>query len=471
MVTASQLAALARTLPSVEASADMIAADFYDRLFAARPDLLRDRFNRGEHAQGRQARELARTIVALAEATIDAAPGSGTSSSARAAATLHPTARQAGAPTLAGSTAAEITSRLAQRHAALGIRPGDYAVFETSLREAMRTSSASDYDADADEAWTALYRQVTDEVAATVTDLYAKADLEPDEEWREALVTEHRIEAEDVVALTLVSADSEALPRYRAGQFASVQVELPDGAHQIRQYSLRGGHDEQWRISARVLDGGGFVPDGEVSQHLRDAIAVGSIVRVSPPIGSLTIDELDDAPLLFVSAGIGCTPVLGMLDHLSRTEPARRVTVLHFERTPERHAHRAELEALVAGMPNASLRVSYTQGSLSALGAGAGAAGAGDGSAGGAGGSTGGEPVAFTGESIDGPGSYLDPIDLGTVALTPQHRVFLCGPVPFMAIARAALIEHGVEADRVHYFVFGPDDGSVTGIDTGQRRR
>jgi nitric oxide dioxygenase len=462
MVTASQLAALTRTLPDVAAHADAIAADFYDRLFAARPDLLRDRFNRGEHAQGRQARELARTLVALAEAVIDAAPGSGTSSSARAAATLHPTSHQAGAPTLAGSTASEITSRLAQRHAALGIRRHDHPVFESALQEAMRASSASLSDDDeAVDAWTALYRQVTDEVADAVDDLYRHADLEPDEEWREAIVTEHRIEAEDVVALTLVSADSEALPRYRAGQFASVQVELADGAHQIRQYSLRGGPDEQWRISARVIDGGGFVPDGEVSNHLRDEIAVGSVLRVSPPIGSLTIDELDDAPLLFVSAGIGCTPVLGMLDHLARTEPTRQVTVLHFERTPERHAHRAELEALVAAMPNASLRVSYTQGSLSALTA---AGGEGEGAAGGAG-------EGSAGESIDGQGAYLDPIDLGTVALTPEHRVFLCGPVPFMAIARAALIEHGVEAERVHYFVFGPDDGSVTGIDTGQRRR
>ena len=466
MVTASQLAALTRTLPHVAAHADAIATDFYDRLFAARPDLLRDRFNRGEHAQGRQARELARTVVALAEAVIDAAPGSGTSSSARAAATLHPTSRQAGAPTLAGSTAAEITSRLAQRHAALGIRRHDHPAFEAALREAMRASSASAssshsdsvsvsdeagpeaLDDEAVEAWTALYRQVIAEVADAVDDLYRHADLEPDEEWREAIVTEHRLEAEDVVALTLVSADSEALPRYRAGQFASVQVELADGARQIRQYSLRGGPDEQWRISARVLDGGGFAPDGEVSTHLRDEIAVGGVVRVSPPIGSLTIDELDDAPLLFVSAGIGCTPVLGMLDHLARTEPLRPVTALHFERTPERHAHRAELEALVAAMPNASLRVSYTQGSLSALTAAGG-----------------------IGESIDGQGAYLDPIDLGTVALTAEHRVFLCGPVPFMAIARAALIEHGVEADRVHYFVFGPDDGSVTGIDTGQRGR
>jgi nitric oxide dioxygenase len=419
MVTASQLAALTRTLPSVADHADAIAVDFYDRLFAARPDLLRDRFNRGEHAQGRQAREFARVLVALAEAVIDAAPGSGTSSSARAAATLHPTSRQAGAPTLAGSTASEITSRLAQRHAALGIRRRDYPVFESALREAMRASSAplSD-DGDGIDAWTALYRQVTDEVADAVEALYRHADLEPDEEWREAIVTEHRIEAEDVVALTLVSADNEALPRYRAGQFASVQVELADGAHQIRQYSLRGGPDEQWRISARVIDGGGFVPDGEVSNHLRDEIAVGSLLRVSPPIGSLTIDELDDAPLLFVSAGIGCTPVLGMLDHLARTEPTRQVTVLHFERTPERHAHRAELEALVAAMPNASLRVSYTQGSLSALTA---AGGAGGGAAGGAG-------EGSAGESIDGQGAYLDPIDLGTVRLSPEHRVFLCGP-------------------------------------------
>lgn len=444
MVTASQTVALTRTLPDIAAHADAIAADFYDRLFAARPDLLRDRFNRGEHAQGRQARELARTVVALAEAVIDAAPGSGTSTSARAAATLHPSPHQAGAPTLAGSTAAEITSRLAQRHAALGIRRADYDVFARYLQEAARASLADAFDADADDAWTALYRQVTDEVAAAVADLYARADLEPDEEWREAIVTEHRIEAEDVVALTLVSADSEALPGYRAGQFASVQVELADGARQIRQYSLRGGHDEQWRISARVLDGGGFVPDGEVSNHLLREVRVGSVVHVSPPIGSLTIDQLDDAPLLFVSAGIGCTPVLGMLDHLARTDPSRQVTALHFERTPERHAHRAELESFVASMPNATLRVSYTQGSLSAL-------------------------SALAEASIDGPGVYLDPIDLGTVALTPQHRVFLCGPVPFMAIARAALIEHGVEADRVHYFVFGPDDGSVTGIDTGQR--
>jgi len=463
MASTDQLRTLEASLPLVAAHAQAIADDFYGRLFTSHPELLRDQFNRGDIAQGRQQREFARTLVALAQAVLDAAPRASRASvgeAGRASSVVSVTpgedagagasvgtdadARQVGAPTLAPATPGEIVSRLAQRHAALGVTRDEYDLFERHLRDAFAARLGDAFTPAVADAWAAVHRQARDEMITTVEAIYRQADLEPGDDWREALVTERRVEAEDVVALTLVSADSEALPTYRAGQFASVQVRLADGARQIRQYSLRGGPDEQWRISARLLVGVPPAPDGEVSAHLMGELRVGDVVAVSPPIGSLTIDDLDDAPLLFVSAGIGCTPVLGMLDHLARSEPDRDVTALHFERTPERHAHRVELEALVAAMPNATLRVSYTQGSLSAL-------------------------SALAESSIDGPGVYLDPIDLGRVDLTPTHRVFLCGPVPFMAIARAALIAHGVDADRVHYFVFGPDDGSVTGADTGQR--
>ena len=463
MITSSHLTALRSTLPLVEERAAAIAADFYRRLFADRPELLRDQFNRGDQAQGRQQRELALTIVSLArdvvgtQVGVSTQVGGGTQLGGAASAPGRPREAAAGAPVAPWSSPAptpwavraaarETTSRLAQRHAAIGVTRDEYDVFERHLGDALAAALGDAWRGDVADGWRALWRQTRDELVDAVERIYRAADLEPGEEWREAIVTEHRVEAEDVVALTLVSADNEALPPYRAGQFASVQVTLPDGARQIRQYSLRGGSDEQWRLSARVLAGVPELglPPGEVSSHLHDHVAVGDVVSVSPPIGSLTIDELDDSPLVFVSAGIGCTPVLGMLDHLVRTDPDREVTVLHFERTPERHAHRTELEALVASMPHGRLRVSYTQGSLSAI-------------------------TALADESLDGPGVYLDPIDLDTVDLTPRHRVFLCGPVPFMAIARSALIAHGVPAPRVHHFVFGPDDGSVTGADTGQR--
>ncbi|KQR44691.1 hypothetical protein ASF82_14980 [Frigoribacterium sp. Leaf164] len=447
VITSSHLTALRSTLPLVEARAAAIADDFYARLFADRPDLLRDQFNRGDQAQGRQQRELALTIVTVARDVVGTQVGSGPAGSATGPAVpVAPWSSPAPSPWAVRVAARETLSRLAQRHAAIGVTRDEHDVFERHLRDAFAAALGDDWSGVVVDAWLALWRQTRDELVAAVERTYRAADLEPGEDWREALVTERRVEAEDVVALTLVSADSEALPTYRAGQFASIQVTLPDGARQIRQYSLRGGSDEQWRVSARVLGGVPELglPPGEVSNHLLRHVAVGDVVSVSPPIGSLTIDELDDSPLVFVSAGIGCTPVLGMLDHLVRTDPRRQVTVLHFERTPERHAHRAELEALVAAMPAGRLRVSYTQGSLSAV-------------------------TALAEASLDGPGVYLDPIDLDTVDLTPQHRVFLCGPVPFMAIARNALIAHGVPASRVHHFVFGPDDGSVTGVDTGQR--
>lgn len=82
VITSSHLTALRSTLPLVEARAAAIADDFYARLFADRPDLLRDQFNRGDQAQGRQQRELALTIVTVARDVVGTQVGSGPAGSA-----------------------------------------------------------------------------------------------------------------------------------------------------------------------------------------------------------------------------------------------------------------------------------------------------------------------------------------------------------------------------------------------------
>ena len=449
MISSPALRLVAGTLAVVAGGAEQLAADFYERLFAARPDLLRDQFNRADHATGRQARALAGTIVEHAVRVV--APVLPLSTRGLDPRDRDPAdddgavlAELAGVATArlgsagAGASSDDEVARLALRHAALGVTRDEYAVFGEHLVGALRSVLGDRATPAVVEAWQEVWVDLAGQLADRVEAVQRSADLEPDDPWREAIVTDKRLAAEDVVALTLVSADNEPLPGYAAGQFASIQVELPDGARQIRQYSLRGGDDEQWRVSARVLPAGPGAPAGEVSTHLLEAVGVGDVVRVSAPLGDLVLDRFGSDPLLLVSAGIGCTPVLGMLDRLVRSGSTRPVTVLHFERTPERHAHRAELEALVGRLPGGVLRVSYTQGALS---------------------------------TPDDNGEYLDPVDVRSLAVGDRHRVFLCGPVPFMSIVRDALVDSGLDPARVHYFVFGPDDGSVTGPGARRRRR
>ncbi|MEV6184178.1 hemin transporter, partial [Streptomyces sp. NPDC052015] len=66
MLSEQSAATVRATLPAVGAAVGEITARFYDRLFAARPELLRDLFNRGNQAAGTQRQALAGSIAAFA---------------------------------------------------------------------------------------------------------------------------------------------------------------------------------------------------------------------------------------------------------------------------------------------------------------------------------------------------------------------------------------------------------------------
>lgn len=48
-------------------------------------------------------------------------------------------------------------------------------------------------------------------------------------------------------------------------------------------------------------------------------------------------------------------------------------------------------------------------------------------------------------------------LDVADVDLPAGADVSLCGPLPFMAGVRSALLDRGVAAADIHYEVFGPD--------------
>jgi nitric oxide dioxygenase len=154
------------------------------------------------------------------------------------------------------------------------------------------------------------------------------------------------------VSFLLRPADGTPAPAARAGQYVSVRVRMPDGVHQLRQYGLSSAPgDRTRRITAKRAHGDG-APEGEVSNLLHRTLRAGDELTLSAPFGDVVLDR-SDRPLVLVSAGIGCTPMVGMLEHLAAAGSTRPVTVLHADRSPGDHALRADTDRLVERLPDA----------------------------------------------------------------------------------------------------------------------
>ena len=331
MLTPRSADTIRATLPAVGGAIEDITTLFYRRLFEDHPTLERDLFNRGNQAQGDQQRALAGAIAAFATVMVaDDAP--------------RPDA---------------ILSRIANKHASLGISEDQYQVVHDYLFEAIATVLGAAVTPEVAEAWDEVYWLMANGLIKIERELYAEAGVTPTEVWRSVRVIQRVQESPNVIALTLASSDVAPLPPFRPGQYISVAVNLPDGARQIRQYSLSSAsRPDYWRITIKRVSSLDANPVGEVSNFIHQNMFDGDLVTVSLPFGNLTLPG-SDSPLLLISAGIGCTPMIGMLDHLVASADSRPVSVVHVDTSLADHAHRSELVELVGQLPSAIMRSWY----------------------------------------------------------------------------------------------------------------
>lgn len=100
------------------------------------------------------------------------------------------------------------------------------------------------------------------------------------------------------------------------GQYVRVGIDV-DGVRQWRAYSLTHGPRPDGYISITVK----AVPGGTVSPHLVHGTSPGTLLHLEQATGDFVLPDLSadlDGPtrLLFVTAGSGVTPVIGMLRNL-----------------------------------------------------------------------------------------------------------------------------------------------------------
>jgi ferredoxin-NADP reductase len=271
---------------------------------------------------------------------------------------------------------------------------------------------------DASEPWMRLLLVVT---GAPIVFLFVMRVLTPaaGPVFRRYRVAEVTLESSTVCSFELVPAQRR-LPAHLPGQFVSVRA-----GTLVRSYSLsRAANGRRLRISVKRE------PGGQMSEHLHAALDVGSTIEVSGPAGAFVLGDHQTRPLVLVSAGIGATPVLAMLQAVAATRSRREVWWIHGSRNGREHAFRAEVRELLKLLPNGFSHVRYSR------------------------------PDARD-RDHDASGR-VTPEVLGDLPLPADADYRLCGTAPFVAALEAGLRDAGVDSDRIASESFG---GALKGSD------
>ena len=121
------------------------------------------------------------------------------------------------------------------------------------------------------------------------------------------------------------------------GQYIRIGVDV-DGIRQWRAYSLTSPVDAPDGLISITVKA---IPDGKVSSHVVRALQPGALIHLDQATGEFTLPSPRPARALFVTAGSGVTPVIGMLrNHLAELQD---VVVVHSAPTEHDVIFAAEL--------------------------------------------------------------------------------------------------------------------------------
>lgn len=231
-------------------------------------------------------------------------------------------------------------------------------------------------------------------------------------------------ESATLTSFYLVPVDGGPIPMFRPGQHVPIEIARPGHDEPLRRtYSLsnRPGED-----ALRITVKREAVP-ALGSAHLHDHVAVGDVVDLRAPAGRFVLDEDTARPVVLMSAGVGLTPMVSMLEHLVATGSTRAIWFIHAARSGREHAMGRHVRALARDRGNVHIHVCYA--------------------------SPGREDVA--GRDFDSTGRLSIAL-LKRILPRDDYAFYLCGPPGFMSDLIAGLTATGVQPDRIRWEAFGP---------------
>ncbi len=139
---------------------------------------------------------------------------------------------------------------------------------------------------------------------------------------------------------------------FKPGQFVTLELEI-ESEQIMRSYTISSSPSVPYSFSITVKR----LPGGKVSTWLHDNIKVGSDLAVHGPVGTFNCIDYLSNKVLFLSGGVGITPVMSMARWLFDTNADVDMIFSHSAKTPRDIIYQRELEHMCARVDNFSLHL------------------------------------------------------------------------------------------------------------------
>lgn len=150
--------------------------------------------------------------------------------------------------------------------------------------------------------------------------------------WRVLKVSDVRDEAPGVRSFYLQAADGSTLPAFEPGQFLPIRLHIPGLAVPlIRTYTLSDADNgRHYRITVKR--------EGTASTWLHENVEAGMEIDAKLPGGAFVLDRTSGRPIVLLSAGIGITSMVAILNSLLADKIGREhIHFIHGARGSNEH--------------------------------------------------------------------------------------------------------------------------------------
>ncbi|MCC7081904.1 MAG: FAD-dependent oxidoreductase [Burkholderiales bacterium] len=198
---------------------------------------------------------------------------------------------------------------------------------------------------------------------------------------------------------------------FKAGQFGDITLLDPpetDEEGNIRGFSLaHAPYEADLMMATRLRD--------TAFKRVLRALPIGAEVKLDAPYGSFTLHNNERTPAVFLTGGIGITPVRSIIAQATHDKTAHRITLLYANKTPADAAFMADLESYAKANSN----------------------------------------FTFVPVMDEAPGGWRGERGLINASMLARHVsdlkapiYYLCGPAAMVAAMRKLLDEAGVDEDN-----------------------